>query len=206
MNDPLAHSTTDANWNLPNQISAARIAMSIAVFVALYFERYRTGLILFVLAAGTDWLDGFLARRWNQVTQLGRILDPLADKIVVSGAFIFLAAVRGSCIEPWMAVLVVAREMIVTVIRSYLEQQGHDFSAKWSGKFKMVLQCLAVIGSLWLLSRYARGEDSGKWLPQVTNWLVWLAIIATVYSGWVYIAVARRMLGRSEAGTAGRGA
>jgi CDP-diacylglycerol--glycerol-3-phosphate 3-phosphatidyltransferase len=202
MNDPLADSTTATTWNLPNQISAARIAMSIAVFVALYFERYRMGLILFVLAAGTDWLDGFLARRWNQVTQLGRILDPLADKIVVCGAFIFLAAVRGSCIEPWMAVLVVAREMIVTVIRSYLEQQGHDFSAKWSGKIKMVLQCLAVVSSLWLLSRYSLGEDSGKWLPQMTNWLVWLAMIATVYSGWVYIAVARRMLARTEAGTA----
>lgn len=181
-------------WNIPNRISTARIIVALGVFAALIGQYYLVALILFAVAAGTDWLDGYLARRWQQVTPLGRVLDPLADKIVVCGAFIFLAAERGSCILPWMATVVVAREMIVTVIRSFLEQQGHDFSAKWSGKWKMVLQCAAVLASLWLLSRYAAGQDVGLRLPIITQWLVWLAMALTIYSGWVYIGAARRCL------------
>ena len=106
--------------------------------------------MLFAIAAGTDWVDGFYARRYGQITQLGRILDPFADKIIICGTFTFLAAVppviqrraRSSASEiwAWMAVIVVAREILVTALRSFFEEHGSDFSAKWSGKWKMVFQ------------------------------------------------------------------
>src|SRR5687767_7309883 len=80
-------------WNVPNQLTVARLVLSIVCFIVLSFNFYLAGLILFVIAAGTDWVDGYWARRYGQITQLGRILDPFADKIIICGTFIFLAAV-----------------------------------------------------------------------------------------------------------------
>ena len=80
-------------WNVPNILTVARLVLSMFCFVCFAFEWYLPALIFFVIAAGTDWVDGFWARRYGQVTQLGRILDPFADKIVICGTFIFLAAV-----------------------------------------------------------------------------------------------------------------
>ncbi len=101
------------------------------------------------MAAGTDWLDGYWARKYGQVTTLGRILDPFVDKIIICGTFIFLAAVPDSGVAAWMAVVIVGRELLVTALRSYLEGEGADFSAIMSGKLKMVLQCVAVLVSLY---------------------------------------------------------
>ena len=92
---------------------------------------------MFVVAAGTDWLDGYWARKYGQVTNLGRILDPFVDKIIICGTFIFLAAVPDSGVQAWMAVVIVGRELLVTALRSYLEGEGADFSASMSGKLKM---------------------------------------------------------------------
>ena len=114
---------------------------------------------MFVVAAGTDWVDGFWARRYGQVTTLGRILDPFVDKIIICGTFIFLVAESAIRASPaWMAVIVVGRELLVTALRSFLEEQGADFSAKLSGKLKMVLQCLAATLSLLALSQAERPE------------------------------------------------
>ena len=181
----------DTVWNLPNRITAARIVVAIFVFVALHYQWYGLALVLFILAAGTDWIDGYLARSRNLVTQLGRILDPLADKVLICGAFIFLAAQPNSQIAAWMAVVVVAREMIVTVIRSFLEQHGHDFSANLPGKLKMVFQCACVVASLlWL----AWLPDAPTWLGTTTYWLAWLATLITIYSGAIYVGVAAKLL------------
>ena len=132
------------SMNLPNQITIARLVVSLIVFVLIPLKQFSWALGFFLLAATTDWLDGYLARKHGLVTQLGRILDPFADKILISGAFIFLAAEPGSQIAAWMAVVVVGRELLVTALRSFLEQQGADFSAKMAGKLKMVFQCAAV--------------------------------------------------------------
>jgi CDP-diacylglycerol--glycerol-3-phosphate 3-phosphatidyltransferase len=185
-------------WNVPNQLTVARLVLSIVCFVFLSFDNYFIGLILFVIAAGTDWVDGYWARKYGQITQLGRILDPFADKIIICGTFIFLAAVpptvrdrSPSEITAWMAVVVVARELLVTALRSFFEEHGTDFSAKWSGKWKMVLQCAAVAGSLARLWYY---EYDMRWEttpPAWTTWalrlVVWAAIVMTIYSGWVYV-------------------
>jgi CDP-diacylglycerol--glycerol-3-phosphate 3-phosphatidyltransferase len=80
--------------NVPNQLTIARLVLSIICFVFLAIDWYLTGLVLFVIAASTDWVDGYWARKYGQITQLGRVMDPFADKIIICGAFIFLAAVR----------------------------------------------------------------------------------------------------------------
>lgn len=186
--------------NLPNQITIARLAVSLAIFALLPFRLYTPALICFIVAAGTDWLDGYLARKYQLVTQLGRILDPFADKILVCGTFIFLAAEPDSCITAWMAVLVVGREMLVTGLRSFLEQQGADFSAMMAGKLKMVFQCLAVVLSLLLLRKLKLGETPAPWLKPATQGAVWLAILSTVYSGAEYVQTAARLL-RGKSGS-----
>src|SRR5690606_21826952 len=107
---------------------------------------------LFLLAATTDAVDGYVARRYGQITTLGRVLDPFADKIIVCGTFVFLLERHPlSGVTAWMVVIVIGREMFVTGLRSFLEQQGKDFSATWSGKIKMILQCAALTASLMSL-------------------------------------------------------
>ena len=186
-------------WNIPNRITASRLFIAVACFVFLGLQYYLIALILFAVAAGTDWIDGYWARRFNQITQLGRILDPFADKFIICGVFIFLAAEAESEIAPWMAVLVVAREMLVTGIRSFFEERGVDFSASQAGKWKMVFQCIAVLLSLWRLMYVDR--ETGEWATVPPTWLtyslvafVWLAIAMTIYSGWEYVQTALRLL------------
>lgn len=195
-------------WNVPNQLTVARLALSIICFVFLTFGGYLGALILFAIAAGTDWVDGYWARKYGQITQLGRILDPFADKIVICGTFIFLAAVpptisdeSASEVYAWMAVVVMGREILVTALRSFFEEHGTDFSAKWAGKIKMVIQCAAVAGSLWRLWYYQYQYTPGSWgvtPPEWTTWslrlTVWAAVAITIYSGWGYVQTAMRLL------------
>jgi CDP-diacylglycerol--glycerol-3-phosphate 3-phosphatidyltransferase len=195
--------------NVPNQLTIARLLLSVICFAFLAFDWYLTGLVLFVIAASTDWVDGYWARKYGQITQLGRVMDPFADKIIICGTFIFLAGVPrvgddwlpASGIAPWMAVLVVAREMLVTAIRAFFEEGGVDFSAKWAGKWKMLFQCLAVGFSLYRLWMYFDPTAPPSWKASPPDWLnyslhamVWLAIAFTIYSGWGYVAAALRLL------------
>ena len=189
-----AEQSARQTWNLPNQVTALRLIVSLFVFVALHLHWYLTALVLFLVAASTDWVDGQLARRYGQITQLGRIMDPLADKIVICGSFIFLAAEPASRIGAWMAVVVVGRELVVTVIRSFLEQSGKDFSANMPGKLKMVFQCAAVAGSLWLLHTSQAADGPATFLPSLVTGLAWLAVLSTVYSGVIYIIAAARLV------------
>jgi len=155
-------------------------------------QLYWAALIIFVVAASTDWIDGFWARRYGQVTVLGRIFDPFVDKVIICGTFIFLVASPGSQIAAWMAVVVTGREMLVTVLRSFFEQQGTDFSAKMAGKLKMVLQCLAVVASLYLLTFTEHKPPT--WLTPTVLTILWATILLTLYSGGEYLVVAARMM------------
>lgn len=178
--------------NVPNQITLLRLLLSIAVFVLIPLHWYMAALVLFLVAAATDWLDGYLARKHNLVTKLGRILDPFVDKFLICGTFIYLAAeMPESRIHAWMAVVVVARELLVTVLRSFFEGEGIDFSAKMAGKWKMVFQCAAVVASLSALSY---GNATPGWLTWSLIGLVWLAVLSTIYSGLGYVVHALRLL------------
>ncbi len=183
--------------NVPNVLTTVRFLLSIVVFVLIPLGHYVAAMIVFVIAASTDWIDGWWARKYGQVTKLGRIFDPFVDKIIICGTFIFLAAERGSGIEPWMAVVVMGREMLVTAIRGVIEQQGGDFSAQMAGKLKMVFQCVAVVASLMALEFYRRGiSPLPPWLFWTLLVSVWLALISTIYSGLEYVVVAARILSR----------
>ena len=179
-------------WNLPNQITLLRLVLAVVVFVLLELQVYRVALVLFVIAAATDWLDGFLARRWGLITQLGRILDPFADKIIICGTFIILCAEPRALLPSWVVVLVVGRELFVTALRGFLEQQGQDFSAGMSGKLKMVAQCAAATASL-LLMTFAP-SDVPSWLPGVIHATVAITVLLTIVSGVAYTVAALRLL------------
>ena len=193
-------------FNVPNLLTMARLVLSVVVFVLVPCGRYFWALWVFIVAASTDWVDGYWARRFNQVTQLGRIFDPFVDKIIVCGLFIFLAAEKGSGITAWMAVVVVGRELLVTALRGFIEQSGGDFSAKMSGKLKMVFQCVAGGFSLGALM-YA-DEQAPLWLQMILPkaWLlailpvlVWAAVLSTIYSGLQYvIATMKYILARTD--------
>ena len=134
---------SDRVVTVPNLLSLARLVLAVVFFVAVERGWPVAAFWLFVVAASTDWVDGWYARRFDQVSRLGRIFDPLVDKVIVCGAVVLLAA-AGTAIAPWMAVVVIVRELMVTAIRAEMEKAGRDFSAAFSGKLKMVLQCVAI--------------------------------------------------------------
>jgi CDP-diacylglycerol---glycerol-3-phosphate 3-phosphatidyltransferase len=180
--------------NVPNQLTVLRLLLSVVLFGLIALEYYLAGMFVFAVAAGTDWLDGYWARKYGQVTNLGRILDPFVDKIIVCGTFIFLAAVPTSGVHAWMAVVIVGRELLVTALRSYLEGEGADFSAVMSGKLKMAVQCLAALLSLYTLSLGAVER------PPALEWAlvasIWAAVLLTLYSGAAYVQRAVMLLRR----------
>jgi CDP-diacylglycerol--glycerol-3-phosphate 3-phosphatidyltransferase len=200
--------------NVPNVLTALRLLLAIVVFVLIPLERFIAAMVVFIIAAGTDWVDGYWARKYGQVTQLGRIFDPFVDKIIICGAFIFLSSQPGSGVPAWMSVVVVGRELLVTALRSFLEQRGADFSAEFAGKLKFVFQCAAVVASLlalwwaaehdrqlvtnWYGSARGSGQAVAGGLPQWLNLAllvsIWLAVLSTVQSGVGYIFKAARLL------------
>ena len=192
-------------FNVPNKISAARLLLSFVFFALLPWQLYWAALGVFVIAAGTDWIDGWYARKYNMVTKLGRVLDPFCDKILICGAYILLAVEMNDLfpwyakIAGWMAVVVVGRELLVTVLRSMIEGAGGDFSAKWAGKLKMGFQCVAVGACLVALAmKHAQAEPATAeipiWLNIVLIGSVWLSIYSTLQSGWGYCVAAGKYL------------
>ena len=186
-------------FNLPNQLTSLRLILAVILFGLIAWECYLASLVLFIIAASTDWLDGYFARKYGQVTTLGRILDPFADKVIVCGTFIFLAAIPQMARVPlglraWMVVVIVGRELLVTALRSFIEQRGSDFSARMPGKLKMVLQCIAGGVSLFYLSRPPADPSvhTALWWALVTS--VWAALALTVYSGAGYVRAAVGLL------------
>ncbi|MCE9619085.1 MAG: CDP-diacylglycerol--glycerol-3-phosphate 3-phosphatidyltransferase [Planctomycetes bacterium] len=190
-------------WRLlPNAITSARLVLAAAMLALLEVlgrtpltERGALGWwvsIMFVTAALSDVLDGWLARRWNVVTPYGRVMDPFVDKVLVLGTFIFLASsglstgapelhITGSGVAAWMVVVMVARELLVTSLRGVMEGMGKPFPADRFGKAKMLMQCIAIP---WCV--FAASET---WLPQ-TDWcrighpiVLWSAVVLTVLSG-----------------------
>ncbi|AMV21379.1 CDP-diacylglycerol--glycerol-3-phosphate 3-phosphatidyltransferase [Planctomyces sp. SH-PL14] len=199
---PTADQVVDArSLNLPNAITLSRLVLSVVLFGLIWSGRYwQTSAIVFIVAAATDFLDGYLARKYGQVTVLGRIMDPFVDKIIICGAFIFLQQWAGSGVNAWVTLIIVGREMFITSLRGFLEQRGKDFSAAWIGKWKMGVQCVAVSLALLSLSPEFRelwSESLGlSWtaLIWLRNGTVMATVGITAYSGIEYTWRALRLL------------
>ncbi|MBX3439122.1 MAG: CDP-diacylglycerol--glycerol-3-phosphate 3-phosphatidyltransferase [Planctomycetaceae bacterium] len=189
--------------NVPNLLTLSRLVLAIVLFVLIDLDGWwRLSAVVFLIAASTDFLDGYYARKYGQITVLGRILDPFVDKIIICGAFIFLLKYPLSGVTAWMVVIIVGREMFVTSLRAYLESQGRDFSAKWSGKIKMLLQCAAVPLSLLSLSPEFAGSGESAELTEFRTFrdgVLWAMVLYTFYSGVEYTVRGFQMLSRPSA-------
>ena len=193
---------SERSLNLPNAITFSRLVLSLVLFALMQAEGYwLTASGLFVFAVLTDVLDGWIARRYKLITQLGRIMDPFVDKFITSGTFLFLLPVsQQSGVTPWMVVIVLGREMLVTSLRGFLEQRGADFSASFSGKLKMFLQCVAATAAI--LSMHppiAEWSIGGMAFTAVRDVLLWSMVAVTVWSGWDYVQRAIVLLRGVEA-------
>jgi CDP-diacylglycerol---glycerol-3-phosphate 3-phosphatidyltransferase len=170
-------------WNVPNTLSLVRLILAFLVGFLIEWSYFFPAMVIFIIAASTDFVDGWWARRYGQVTKLGRVLDPFVDKIIITAALIALVGAAGSHVRAWMVTVIVGRELLVTSLRAMIEGQGGDFSARWLGKWKMLFQCAAIVSSLLLLTYGV----SQPWLTTATVLLMWSAVIITIASGLDYV-------------------
>jgi len=182
--------------NVPNLLSFARIPLAVVLFVCVVQRWWLAGLLLFLVAAFTDWLDGWWARRYGPQTLVGRNLDTVTDKVLVCGTFVYLAPVPEAGIPTRAAVLVLSRELIVTAVRGVIEATGQKFGADWFGKLKMGFQCAVLIGVFLIQWWRTAGvsTDVLALLVPVQEVLFWLMVAATVGSGVQYLVKGHRML------------
>ena len=216
---------------LPNVLTMMRLVLAAVFFLTLNQYRYLgpggdpqsavlwASIVLFILAAITDYLDGYLARRWRVESRFGRIMDPFCDKVLVIGAFIYLAGPRfviphraaegaffnmASGVYPWMVAVVLARELLVTAVRAELEGLGAKFGANLFGKWKMILQSITVptvLLIIWL------DPVRHEWTAWVRDAFVYTTILVTILSGIPYVHGAYEALRRTQReppGTAGQ--
>jgi len=174
-------------FNLPNQLTFLRLGLSVVLFVLISSGSWMACVLVFAVAAFTDWLDGYLARKQGLTSALGRNLDPLVDKVLICGAYIFLLPVAGAGLVPWMTTLVVARELIITSLRGFMESRGASFGADWLGKIKMVLQCAALLAIFIDLEAAACCPAQSAWLGPVRSACIYGMLVSTALSGLQYL-------------------
>ena len=203
--------------HVPNALTGARLLLAGVFFLLLSFYQYEgrgdplllsSAFAVYVVALVTDWLDGYLARKWDAGSAFGRVVDPFADKILVLGAFIFFAgknfiipegAEHGRAsvwvvktitgVAPWMVVLLLARELLVTSLRGLSEAAGQSFGAVWAGKFKMGFQSGTILAILVYVTFYKWLGDHGyiRYATFVRDVGIWGTVAVTLYSGLAYV-------------------
>lgn len=168
--------------NLPNKLSSLRIVLIPVIIILLLLGTFTgdlAALFIFVLAAITDKFDGYYARKYNLITSLGKILDPLADKLLVSG--VLIAFVQTGKITAWPVIIIIARELAVTGLRVVAADQGSVIAANNWGKWKTTIQIITVIALI--------SDPLIIQLPAVViSALITLTVIITIYSGYVYFS------------------
>lgn len=162
--------------NLPNALTLARIFLIPIVVVVLLTKQDNWciwGASLFLAAALTDMLDGYFARRRKQITTLGRLLDPIADKLLISSALISLVELQ--IVPSWMVVIIIGREFAVSGLRSIAANEGFSIDVSTLGKGKMVAQVAAVVGLIL-------GHQYGGWVKQTATVLLWVVVFFALVS------------------------
>ncbi len=215
----------DFFMNLPNKLTVARFVLT-AVFVVMTADPggwgrgwcFTAGLAVFVVASITDWLDGYWARKYNLVTNFGKLMDPLVDKVLMCGAFVMLTETPGDLIATvghpakpgagvlpgWFTIAVLAREFLVTGLRGLASTSGVVIAADKLGKHKTTWQ---IILASYFLTCLATREGALQWLRPLFDqvWfaphtmgvcLIWTALGFTLWSGWVYFWKNREIVTR----------
>jgi CDP-diacylglycerol--glycerol-3-phosphate 3-phosphatidyltransferase len=221
--------------HVPNILTFTRLGLAILFFSMLGYYQFdgrgaptflNLASVVYLLALATDFLDGYLARRWKAEGAFGRVFDPLVDKVLVLGSFIFFAgknfiipwtadpnspyihtesfiARTITGVAPWMVVVMLARELLVTSFRGLSESEGRRFGADWSGKIKMGVQSVTILIILiyvnylpWLQQGGYERLDAA--LMTVRDVAIWTTLIVTVLSGLLYIRRALRGTKRPE--------
>jgi CDP-diacylglycerol--glycerol-3-phosphate 3-phosphatidyltransferase len=179
-------------FNAANLLTLSRLVMGVIFFVLIAFKSWVAVPVL-LLAGVTDLLDGWVARKWNQQTDFGRIADPCIDKILICCGFIFLVNHSDQLVASWMAAVIVGRELVVTALRSFEESKGVVFHATFWGKSKMTVQFAALAYLIFLVTW---GRTDQAVLRIVAQVLVWMTLVVTVASGVVYLIQAQRLVRR----------
>jgi len=188
--------------NLPNKLTISRILLSFA-FLAFLFAHgvaYKAlALVTFVVASLTDLLDGYLAKRTNQMTDFGRLMDPIADKVLVLSAFVSFVEMR--IIPAWMVVIIIFREAAITGLRLFALSRGRVIPADGGGKHKTVWQMVAIVVTLvYIVVREAGERHAIGWTPAMDGAfrnailaVMYVAVALTLASGVVYLVKNRRV-------------
>ena len=206
--------------NIPNLLTMLRLVLAAAFFTLLAYykfdhDRYMIllpAIVLFIAAAITDAMDGHYARKWHVESKFGRIMDPFCDKVLILGALVFLAGpgfgiydwgeddglakltwTQVSGVYPWMVVVIIARELLVTGIRGEMESSGHKFGANIWGKIKMILQSVVVPVVLLIVYLLDSEFQFARKLELPRDILVYATVVVTVLSGLPYVSGAYRV-------------
>lgn len=185
--------------NLPNQLTLARLGLTVVFVIALathYRFNHTVALAVFLLASITDYLDGFLARRWQLITDFGKLMDPLADKILTAAAFVLLIPL--GAFPAWVVITIIAREFLITGLRTLANQKGVVLPAERLGKHKTAWQIITIIYFLLLLA-------CTDWISQPPAWfnfawhsigslLTAITVFLTLYSGLAYFWKNRQLI------------
>jgi len=197
--------------HVPNALTAARLLLAVVFFGMLSYYQHdgrgdpvllNSAFVVYAVALFTDFLDGYLARKWNVEGAFGRVVDPFVDKVLVLGTFIFFSGKNFviqqyvqhasvvttiSGVAPWMVVLILARELLVTSLRGIAESSGQSFGAQFSGKLKMVFQSVTILVILIYINYFERAGGNVEHAGRIGRDIcIWLTIGITVFSGFTY--------------------
>jgi CDP-diacylglycerol--glycerol-3-phosphate 3-phosphatidyltransferase len=201
--------------HVPNALTTSRLLLAVVFFAMLSLYQYEGrgdptllnwALLIYLVALFTDFLDGYLARRWKMESAFGRVVDPFVDKVLVLGSFIFFAGknfvipetlqagggpqmvgkqITG--VAPAMVVIILARELLVTTLRGVSEGEGKAFGAAFSGKFKMVVQSITILVILIYVNYLDWWKGWKDSATMVRDIFIWVTLVVTVWSGLLYI-------------------
>lgn len=189
---------------IPNIVTSSRLVLAVGLFGLLGWSSEGPGpnlgvlaCVIFAVAAASDALDGYLARRWAVVSPFGRVMDPFCDKFLILGALILLVASPlspRSAVQPWMVLAIFGRELLITSLRAVAESLGHPFPAESSGKWKMALQCVAIGTSIVAATR---SPESVAW-TDAARWSMWAATAFTLFTLVPYLSRGTALLSRKD--------
>ncbi len=179
--------------NLANKLTVLRMILVPVFLICAMFNTIignYVALAIFVIASITDKLDGYIARSRNEITNFGKFMDPLADKLLVTSALIIL--VEKGIVSAWIVVIIIAREFIVSGLRTLAASQGVVIAASNLGKLKTVIQMIAIIIGLLVLNHNI------SWLVSITQWTMIIAALITIASGADYFVKAKKVVNMGE--------